>query len=129
VSATEAPIVPVDPAERIELRVARILGVTTAVAMALLLVGLGLMVAAGISVESATYPHFDPGRIVEDILALRPEGFLWAGIVVVVASPIVRVSAELIGFSGLRDRTMTLVAAGILLVVASSVVIALAVET
>lgn len=128
-SATEAPLTPVDPAERIELAVARILGVTTAVAMALLLVGVGLMVAAGISVESVTYPHFDPSRIIADLLALRPEGFLWAGIVVVVASPIIRVSAELVGFARLRDRTMALVAAGILLVVASSVVIALAVET
>jgi uncharacterized membrane protein len=119
----------VDPAERIELAVARILAVTTAVAMALLLVGVGLMVAAGISVESRTFPTFDPARILDDLIALRPEGFLWAGIVVVVVTPIVRVSGELIGFASQRDRTMALVAAAILLVVAMSVVTALAVET
>jgi uncharacterized membrane protein len=119
----------VDPAEQIELAVARILALTTAVAMALLLVGVGLMVAAGISVESTTFPRFEPGRIMGDLLALRPEGFLWAGIVVVVLTPIVRVSGELIGFAGQRDRTMALVAAGILLVVALSVVTALVVES
>jgi uncharacterized membrane protein len=87
------------------------------------------MVAAGISVESTTFPTFDPGQVLADLVALRPEGFLWAGIVVVVLSPIVRVTGELIGFAGQRDRTMALVAAGILLVVALSVVTALALGT
>jgi uncharacterized membrane protein len=120
---------PIEPAHRIELAVARILGVITVVAMALLLAGVALMVATGVDVESVTFPPFDPARIVSDLVALRPEGFLWAGIVVVVASPIVRVSAELVGFARVRDRTMAMVAAGILLVVAVSVLTALALET
>lgn len=120
---------PSDPADRIELAIAGILGVTTVVAMALLLAGVALMLASGVSFESATFPVFDPTQVVGDILALRPEGFLWAGIVVVVLTPVLRVIGELVGFALRRDRTMALVAAAILVVVAVSVVTALAWES
>jgi uncharacterized membrane protein len=120
---------PSDPADRIELTIAGILGVTTVVAMALLLTGVALMVASGVSFESATYPVFDPARVLDDILALRPEGFLWAGIVVVVLTPVLRVVGELVGFALRRDRTMALVAAAILVVVAVSVITALVLES
>jgi len=120
---------PSDPADRIELAIAGILGVTTVVAMVLLLAGVALMLASGVSFDSATFPVFDPARVVGDILALRPEGFLWAGIVVVVLTPVLRVTGELVGFALRRDRTMALVAAAILVVVAVSVVTVLVWES
>jgi uncharacterized membrane protein len=118
-----------DPADRIELAIAGILGVTTVVAMTLLLAGVALMIASGVGFESATFPVFDPARVVGDMLGLRPEGFLWAGIVVVVLTPVLRVVGELVGFALRRDRTMALVAAAILVVVAVSVITALVLES
>lgn len=114
--------------DRLEARIARVLSTGALVAVALLAVGIILMLVEGISPDAAAYPTFDPGTIVADLLSLEPAGFLWAGLVVVVATPIVRVVGEIIAFSIRRDRAMTLVAAGTLAVIVVSVVTALAAE-
>jgi uncharacterized membrane protein len=115
-------------ADRIELAIARTLSAGAVLAVGLLLVGIVLMLGEGISPDAATYPVFDPSAVVADLLALRPAGFLWAGILVVIATPILRVVGELVGYGLRKDRAMTMVAAATLLVIVVSVVTALAAE-
>lgn len=114
--------------DAVEDRIARMLSVGAIVAVALLVLGVVLMLAAGIDPESVDFPVFDPGALVGDLLALRLEGFLWAGILVVISTPILRVIGEAIGFALVGERWLALVATGILVVIAASVVIALAAE-
>ena len=110
----------------VDRRVARLLSVGAVVAVALLVIGVLLLLAAGISPDAAGYPAWDPATVVTDLVALRPQGFLWAGILVVIATPIIRVIGEAIGSSVARDPWMTGVAVAILLVIVASVVIAAA---
>ena len=118
------PVRPDDAVDPIESAIARVLGVAALVAVGLLGAGVVLMILGGIDPTAATFPPFDLAQLIPDILALRPEGFLWAGVVVVIATPIVRVIGELIGFSLRREHGLALVAGGILVVVALSVFLA-----
>jgi uncharacterized membrane protein len=112
----------------IEGRIARVLSSGAVIAVVLLVIGVGLMVAGGIEADTAAYPAFDPARLIDDLVALRPEGFLWAGILVVIATPVIRVVGELVGFAIRGDRAMAAVAAAILVVVTTSVVVAIILE-
>jgi len=112
----------------VEQVIARVLLAGTVAGVALLTVGVILMGVNGVDPLSATFPPFRIGNVIPDMLALRPDGFLWAGIVILVATPIARVTGELITFTIRRDRVMALVALGILGVVALSVAAALAVS-
>lgn len=107
--------------------IARALAVGALVAVALLVVGVALLLAAGLSPLEPTFPVFDPASVVADLIALRPEGFLWAGIVVVLATPILRVVGEALGFARGGERWLAAVATAILLVIAASVAIGQAV--
>ena len=109
-----------DPLER---RIARLLTIGTYTAVGLLVIGLILLLAAGIAPLSGG-PAFDPGRIPADLAALRPAAFLWLGLVVVVATPSARVAASLIGYARRGETLMTVIAALILVVIAASVVLA-----
>jgi uncharacterized membrane protein len=108
----------------VELVIARLLLAGTIVGVVLLAIGVALMITNGVDPESATFPAFDPGTIVADMAALRPEGFLWAGIVILIATPIARVVGELITFATRGDRAMALVALATLGVVSLSVIVA-----
>jgi uncharacterized membrane protein len=120
-----------DPAHpsgaRLEQSIARLLTVGTYAAIALLAIGFALMVATGVSPLSGG-PRFDVTAIPGDLLALRPTGFLWLGLLVVVATPAARVLASLVGFAQRGERRMVVVAALILLVIALSVVTAIGLE-
>jgi len=61
---------------------------------------------------------------VPDLLALRPGGFIWLGLLIVVATPAARVLAALLGYARLGDRMMAIVAGLILAVIALSVLLA-----
>jgi uncharacterized membrane protein len=108
-----------------ERRIGRLLIVVTYVAVALLVVGVALLIAAGIS-PLAGGPPLDLETLVADLVALAPSGFLWLGLIVVIATPISRVIAAAIGFGRAGDRLLVLVAWAILLTIAISVVSALA---
>jgi uncharacterized membrane protein len=101
--------------------IARLLLVGAVIGVVFLAIGVVLMAVNGISPESSTFPAFDPGTLVPDLGALRPEGFLWVGIVILIATPIARVIGELITFTMNGDRTLAMVALGILGVIALSV--------
>jgi uncharacterized membrane protein len=112
----------------VEDTIARLLIAGTLVGVAALAVGVVLMAAQGISPTSETYPAFDAGRLLPDLVALRAEGFLWAGIVVLVATPVARVIGELVSFAVRRDRLMVGVSAAILGIIVLSVALAIEAE-
>jgi uncharacterized membrane protein len=58
------------------------------------------------------------------MLALQPAGFLWAGIVLIIALPIGRVIVAGVGFLTVHDRRMALISLLVLLVVLASIVAA-----
>ena len=118
-----------DGARAIESVIARLLIAGTYVAVALVLVGVVAMLAAGVDpLAHGRPPTFDLARIPGDLAALRPEGFLWAGLLVVLALPLGRVVVSGIGFLGTGDRRLALVSLAVLLVVCSSVVVALGLQ-
>jgi uncharacterized membrane protein len=104
--------------------IGRLLIVVTYVASVLLLIGATLMVAAGISPLSGG-PGLDLSALASDLLSLQPAGFLWLGLIAVIATPISRVVAAAIAFGLAGDRQMVAVALGILAVIAISVATAL----
>jgi uncharacterized membrane protein len=125
-STDRAPASPA-PAADLERSIARLLTLGTYASVALLVAGVVLMLASGIGPRSGG-PAFDPTTLVPDLLALRPAGFLWLGLVVVVATPAARVLASLVGYARRGERSMTIVAALILMVIALSVALARGLE-
>ncbi len=122
---------PADPAGpsgvRLERSIARLLTVGTYASIVLLAIGFVLMLAAGISPLDGA-PPFDAAAIPADILALQPVGFLWLGLIVVVATPAARVAASLVGYLRQGERRMALVAVAILVVIGLSVLLASGLE-
>jgi len=100
-----------------------LIGVTYA-ATAFLAVGVGLMLASAISPLSGG-PALDLGSLAGDLASLQPAGFLWLGLIAVIATPITRVAAAAIAFAIAGDRRMVLIALAILAVIATSVATAL----
>ena len=111
----------------LERTIARLLTGGTYVSIALLTIGMGFLLAAGVEPLSGG-PAFEPAGLVGDLLALRPAGFIWLGVLVVVATPAARVAASLIGFSRAGERPMVVVAGLILIVIAVSVALAKGLE-
>ena len=103
--------------------IARLLTSGTYASVAVLAVGVVLMFATGVPARAAG-PRFDVSRLVPDLVNLRPEGFLWLGLVAVVATPAARVVASLVGFARRGERTMAVVSILILAVIALSVALA-----
>ncbi len=112
-------------ADAIETLVARILVAGTYLAVGLILVGVLGMLAQGIDpLALDTAPAFDPAAIPSDVASLRPAGFIWAGIVVVMTLPIGRVVVAGAGFFASGERRLALISALVVLVVALSLVVA-----
>jgi uncharacterized membrane protein len=105
----------------LESSIGRLLTIGTYVSVGLIAIGTLLLIGAGRSPLDAA-PALDPGRLVPDLLGLQPAGFLWLGILGVVATPAARVAAALVGFARSGERNMALVAASILVVIAIGVV-------
>jgi uncharacterized membrane protein len=106
----------------LELSIARLLTAGTYLSIALIAVGVvGLILSGTSPLEGG--PAFDVIRLSGDLATLRPAGFLWAGLLLVIATPSARVAASLIGYARRRERAMTAVAALILIVISLSVLI------
>ena len=116
---------PAEARRDLELAIARLLNLGTLTSVLLLAIGVGLMLAAGRSPLDAGFPPFDLARIPSDVAALRPEGFLWLGLVAVIATPTSRVIAALIGFVTGDERQMALISVGVLAIIAIGVVLSL----
>jgi uncharacterized membrane protein len=106
----------------VEARIARLLTVGTRIAVGLLAVGSVLLVAAGISPLASSWPPFDPASLPADLLALRPEGFLWLGLLVTIATPLLRVTAATLGFARAGERRMVVLGIAVLVVIFLAVV-------
>ena len=102
------------PPRELELAIARLLNIGAITSVLLLATGVVLAAAAGIDPITGTLPPFDLSQIVPDIVALQPEGFLWLGLVVVIATPASRVIASLIGFAAAREWLMASVSLAVL---------------
>ncbi|TAK02208.1 MAG: DUF1634 domain-containing protein [Chloroflexota bacterium] len=120
-SSSDRPVTAPAAKRSIEASVSRALKVGIYAAVALVGVGVGLMVINGRSpLEIA--PSLDPGSLVADLVALRPSAFLWLGVLVVLATPPLRVATALIGYLRDGEREMGIVALLILVVIALGVV-------
>jgi uncharacterized membrane protein len=116
----------VDPAgDRLDLAIARLLSIGAYAGAALLAVGFLLMVIAG---RSPLDPHVpvDVRRLPGDLVAGRPEGAIWLGLLVLIATPSARVAASLVGYLRAGERGMVAVSAAILFVVAAGVIVGVA---
>ncbi len=111
----------------LDVMIARLLTFGTYVSIALLVAGYLAMLAGGIS-PYAPAPGLDPGAIVADILAGRAPGFLWLGLLAVIATPTARIVAAMVGFARMREWEMASVSVGILVVITLSVILARLVE-
>ena len=115
-----------ETAARIESVIARLLTWGTRLALGLILLGVLGMALTGVDpLATGSVPPFSAGRIPGDILALRPEGFLWAGLVALVALPPGRVLVSGAGFLAAGDRRLGLVSGVVLGVIAVSVIAAM----
>lgn len=112
-------------ARRFEHRLGRLLITVTYVAALLLAVGVVLMLIAGISPLDGG-PPLDPGRLVADVLGLAPAGFLWLGLLAVIATPVSRVVGAAVGFTRAGEPAMAVVSVVILAVIGAGIVAALA---
>ena len=110
-------------AEAIDLTVARLLTVGTYLSVALLAGGVLLMAAVGRSPLDPPAHDFDPGALLGDVLAGRPDGLLWLGLVILLATPSARVAASVLGYMRNGERAMIGVGLAILAVVAGGVVV------
>lgn len=104
----------------LEAALAHVLQAGTYVSVGLIVVGSLLLLAGGTS-PVAGGPPLAVASIPVDILALRPAGFLWLGILGVLATPGLRVVRALVGFWRAGERRMAAVAAAVLVVIAVGV--------
>ena len=104
----------------LEHRIARLLTAGTLASVAFLAVGAVLAVATGAS-PLAPPPSFDPARIVDDVVTLRPTGFIWLGLLGTLATPASRVVAALVGYLRQGEQAMALISGLILVVIAAGV--------
>jgi uncharacterized membrane protein len=111
----------------IDMTIGRLITVGTYVAVALLAIGVVLLLAAGHSPLEGG-PPLDLAALPSDLLALRPEGFLWLGLLTVIAIPSARVGAALVAYAMSGERAMAVVSAAILGVIALSVGLGMGLE-
>jgi uncharacterized membrane protein len=112
----------------LDVAVGRLLRTGTVTAVLIFSVGVVLMAVHGVSPTDKPFPAFDIGRVIPDIVALRPEGFLWLGLITVMLTPISRVTASLVGYVRTSDRTMIVISIAILAVIAASVILSVTLE-
>ena len=117
-----------DTAARIETQAARVLTWGTRIALGFVLVGVVGMLLAGVDTIRSAQPPYSLAAIPGQLVALTPEGFLWAGLTLLVALPLGRVVVAGAGFLAAGDRRLVLVAALVLLVIGVSIVAALRLE-
>jgi uncharacterized membrane protein len=109
-----------------ERTIGRLLIAITYVSVGLLAVGFGLMIANGISPLDAG-PPLDLATLGAQLVALDPAGFLWLGLLAVIAAPVGRVIVAAVSYSQDRDWTMVAISIAILAVIVVGVVTAVAV--
>lgn len=110
-------------AARLDRTVARVLQVGIYLGIGLLAVGVALMVVNGVDPMGPAPAPFSLASLAEAIRSLDPLAFLWTGLIVAIATPVLRVVASLIGFERTGQRRMVLISIAILVVLAVSVLV------
>ncbi len=100
----------------VERVIGRLLIAATYVAVFLLVVGVCLMLGAGIAPLSGG-PGLKVASLGDQIRALDPGGFLWLGLLAVIAAPIGRVVLAGLAYGRNRDWQMVGVSLGILSII------------
>lgn len=100
-------------AERV---IGRLLTAVTYLSVVLLVVGVGLMLRAGIS-PVAGGPGLDLATLGSEVVALGPAGFLWLGLLAVIAAPISRVVLAAVAYGRDGDWPMVGIAFAILAII------------
>jgi uncharacterized membrane protein len=106
--------------DSIERTVNRILTVGIVLTVALLAAGLVLSIAGGKGLPTRVVPLADLPSLVAD---LDPAAYLSLGLIVLVATPFVRVAGSIVAFARERDGRFVLVTAVVLAVMCLSVVL------
>ncbi len=106
----------------LEAALAHVLQVGTYVSIGLILVGSVLLIAGGTS-PLAGAPALSLEQLPADLLAGRPAGFLWLGILGVIATPGLRVVRALVGFWRRGEPRMAAIALFVLVVIAAGVIV------
>lgn len=94
-------------------RLARLLVGGMIVSVVLIGVGVALMLVAGQVPLRNPAPGIDLARLPADLAALRPEGFLWLGLLVGLGTPFARVLTAFATYATARDRRGALVTAAV----------------
>lgn len=110
--------------ESLELTVGRLLTGATWTGVGLIGSGVALMLLQDVS-PLAAMPVLTPGSVLAALLALRPEGPLAIGLVVLVASPALRVVGALVGYGRDGERRMVAISIAILAVLVISIAVGL----
>ena len=108
----------------LEHSIGRLLTIATIAGVVVLSLGLAAMIAAGISPLDPA-PPFELAAIPAAVARLDPAAVLWLGLLVVIATPPLRVAAALVGFAARGERRMVLVASGVLALIALGIVLGL----
>jgi len=116
----------VDRSLATERAIGRLLIAATYVSVGLLALGVVLMVGRGISPTSGG-PDLDVSSLGTRLATLDPAGFLWLGLLAVVAAPIVRVVVAGLAYAREGDRLMVGVSIAILAVIVVGVASAITV--
>ena len=106
-----------------ERRMGRLLIGITYVSVGLLVIGVVLLLAGGVS-PMAGGPTLDPAAIGAQLARLEPAGFLWLGLLTVLAAPVARVILAGVVYLRDGDRTMAGISLAILAIIALGVVTA-----
>jgi uncharacterized membrane protein len=106
-----------------ERQIGRLLIAITYLAVALLVVGVGLLLTAGISPLDGG-PGLDLATLGRQLTTFDAAGFLWLGLLAVIATPISRVTLAAVAYGRSRDWSMVGIALAILAVIAIGVVTA-----
>ncbi len=111
-----------------ESRIGRALIVVTYVSVAILAVGVLGMIALGISPLDPAPAVESMAALVDAVRGLQPEGIIWVGLAVVIATPILRVILAAIAYARGAEWRMVAISVAILIVIAIGVATALATE-
>jgi uncharacterized membrane protein len=124
-----APRSMAETAAQLETLAARLLTWGTRIALGLILIGVVGILLHGIDpFVPGAFPPYSLAAVPGQIAALAPEGFIWAGLTVLVALPLGRVIVSGAGFLAAGDRRLALVSVLVLLVIGASIVAALGLE-
>jgi uncharacterized membrane protein len=106
----------------IDAQIARLLTLGTRAGIGLLAAGSLLLVVNGISPLETTWPPLDVAALPSQLIALQPAAFLWLGLIVTIATPLMRVAAATLGFARAGERRMVALGVAVLVVIALAVV-------